>query len=72
MDEREIALKAAVKSLLRAKSWQPSSGQLSSPLGNRLAELEVENLRLQGLVAELLIKNQQLRLELKEVRGTSG
>ena len=27
----------------------------------RVAELEVENLRLQRLVAELLIKNQQLR-----------
>jgi hypothetical protein len=27
----------------------------------RIAELEVENLRLQRLVAELLIKNQQLR-----------
>jgi hypothetical protein len=27
----------------------------------RITELEVENLRLQRLVAELLIKNQQLR-----------
>jgi len=27
----------------------------------RIAELEVENLRLQRLVAELLLKNQQLR-----------
>ncbi len=27
----------------------------------RIAELEVENMRLQRLVAELLIKNQQLR-----------
>jgi hypothetical protein len=27
----------------------------------RIAELEIENLRLQRLVAELLIKNQQLR-----------
>ena len=28
---------------------------------SRIAELEIENLRLQRLVAELLIKNQQLR-----------
>jgi hypothetical protein len=28
---------------------------------HRIAELEKENLRLQGLVAELLIKNQKLR-----------
>jgi hypothetical protein len=28
---------------------------------NRLVELEIENSRLQRLVAELLIKNQQLR-----------
>ena len=29
---------------------------------HRIAELEKENLRLQGLVAELLIKNQKLRV----------
>lgn len=29
------------------------------------AELELENARLQKLVADLLVKNQQLRLELK-------
>ena len=28
---------------------------------SRIAELEIENLRLQRLVAELLLKNQQLR-----------
>ena len=33
--------------------------------GGRLLALEVENLRLTRLVAELLMKNQQLRSELK-------
>jgi hypothetical protein len=32
------------------------------------AELEAENSRLQRLVADLLIKNQQLRVELKAAR----
>ena len=32
-----------------------------SPTEVRIAELEVENIRLQRLVAELLLKNQQLR-----------
>jgi hypothetical protein len=42
----------------------PSSVQYRPPAPNhndRLAELEVENSRLHRLVAELLIKNQQLR-----------
>lgn len=34
-------------------------------LGLTPAELELENARLQKLVADLLVKNQQLRLELK-------
>lgn len=69
MDERQIALKATVKSLLRVNNWQPSTGKGSSSGGNCLADLEAENLRLQGLVAELLIKNQQLRLALKRSMG---
>ena len=43
----------------------PSSSIHYQPTGSsrndRLAELEVENFRLHRLVAELLIKNQQLR-----------
>jgi len=38
-----------------------STVSLSSTDDRRLFELEVENLRLQRLVTELLIKNQQLR-----------
>ncbi|HEY2038636.1 MAG TPA: hypothetical protein VGG95_03170 [Edaphobacter sp.] len=33
----------------------------TSPVETRITELEVENIRLQRLVAELLLKNQQLR-----------
>ncbi|RSL18774.1 hypothetical protein EDE15_4376 [Edaphobacter aggregans] len=33
----------------------------SRPDSHRIAELELENLRLHRLVAELLLKNQQLR-----------
>jgi hypothetical protein len=45
-------------SLSRASSYaSPSSTDL------RVMELEIENSRLQRLVAELLIKNQQLRKE---------
>jgi hypothetical protein len=43
---------------------QPSSMRYRFPVANhddRLAELEIENSRLHRLVAELLIKNQQLR-----------
>jgi hypothetical protein len=35
--------------------------EAASGLGSRLAELELENRRLNRLVAELMIKNQQLR-----------
>ena len=35
--------------------------ELAASYDDRLAELEIENSRLQRLVAELLIKNQQLR-----------
>lgn len=40
-------------------SSHPSA--VHNPAEARIAELEMENLRLQRLVAELLIKNQQLR-----------
>ena len=45
------------------KAAQHSSGGESSPSNDnyRLVELEIENSRLHRLVAELLIKNQQLR-----------
>jgi hypothetical protein len=36
-------------------------GQSNTDYSERLVELEMENLRLHRLVAELLIKNQQLR-----------
>jgi hypothetical protein len=36
-------------------------GQSSVDYSERIVELEMENLRLHRLVAELLIKNQQLR-----------
>lgn len=73
MSERELALRATVKSMLRAKTGKPlaDNGTAASP-GNRVAELEIENLRLQALVAELLIKNQELRGALHEFRRTSG
>lgn len=41
-------------------------------LRTRLIELEMEHLRLQRLVAELLIKNQKLRELLCEQAGTSA
>ncbi len=37
------------------------SQALPNSIDFRVMELEIENLRLQGLVAELLLKNQQLR-----------
>jgi hypothetical protein len=36
-------------------------GQSSATFNERLVELEIENSRLHRLVAELLLKNQQLR-----------
>jgi hypothetical protein len=42
------------------------------PLRVRLIELETEHLRLQRLVAELLVKNQKLRELLCEQAGTSA
>ena len=52
-------------------------GRRSSETGNlslrtRLIEVEAEHLRLQRLVAELLIKNQKLRELLCEQAGTSA
>ena len=44
----------------------------SLSLRARLMEVEAEHLRLQRLVAELLIKNQKLRELLCEQAGTSG
>ena len=38
-----------------------SFSRISSSESHRIAELELENLRLHRLVAELLLKNQQLR-----------
>jgi hypothetical protein len=38
-----------------------SFGHTNSSDSHRIAELELENLRLHRLVAELLLKNQQLR-----------
>jgi hypothetical protein len=47
---------------IRISSWKPevttSNGKY---LEDRVTELEIENSRLQRLVVELLIKNQQLR-----------
>ncbi len=44
---------------------QPSSsmryGQSAASYSERLVELEIENSRLHRLIAELLLKNQQLR-----------
>ena len=37
-----------------------------------VAELEAENARLQRLVADLLVKNQQLRVELKTAQRVAG
>jgi hypothetical protein len=42
-------------------SWEAGNGIDARSVSYRLIELEAENLRLQRLVAELLIKNQQLR-----------
>jgi hypothetical protein len=36
-------------------------GMSANPMMHRITELELENSRLQKLVAELLLKNQQLR-----------
>jgi hypothetical protein len=37
------------------------SRQLAADYGDRVSELEIENSRLHRLVAELLLKNEQLR-----------
>jgi hypothetical protein len=42
------------------KGLQPL-GACEAALRERVAELQRENLRLQGLVSELLLRNQQLR-----------
>jgi hypothetical protein len=63
--------------LLRECVPPPGSGEFSRQDGNedarsihaRLVELEAEHLRLQRLVAELLIKNQKLRKMLCEQAG---
>jgi hypothetical protein len=47
-------------------------GSSSLSLRARLMEVEAEHLRLQRLVAELLIKNQKLRELLCEQAGTSA
>jgi hypothetical protein len=45
----------------RESSSSTDSGPIVASYNDRLAELEYENSRLHRLVAELLIKNQQLR-----------
>jgi hypothetical protein len=45
----------------RGSSSSTDSGPVATSYNDRLAELEYENSRLHRLVAELLIKNQQLR-----------
>ena len=50
----------AIGGCAEASSPMPE-GQRVGNYDGRLAELEIENFRLQRLVAELLIKNQQLR-----------
>jgi hypothetical protein len=49
-----------------------SSERSALSLRTRLIEVEAEHLRLQRLVAELLIKNQKLRELLCEQAGTSA
>jgi hypothetical protein len=56
-DTGEDAEPGGYKSPSSPRQYRPSAAS-----GNeRLAELEIENSRLHRLVAELLIKNQQLR-----------
>jgi hypothetical protein len=45
----------------RESSSSTDSGPVAASYNDRVAELEYENSRLHRLVAELLIKNQQLR-----------
>ena len=53
----EYAGPGAYKGRSSSIHYQPSEASFN----DRLAELEIENSRLHRLVAELLIKNQQLR-----------
>lgn len=56
-DTEASAVEAGVyNSSSSSAPYRPSAGS-----NDRLAELEIENSRLHRLVAELLIKNQQLR-----------
>jgi hypothetical protein len=45
----------------RGESFSIHQRRSAASVDDRLAELEIENSRLHRLVAELLIKNQQLR-----------
>jgi hypothetical protein len=55
-----IPIARAENAKAEGKNDSPQSMGISSGTG-RLFELEIENARLQRLVAELLLKNQQLR-----------
>ena len=63
MNDRESILKTSVKAPPGEKSIEPSSPPAAAArwVNQQIAELEFENLRLQRLVAELLLKNQKLR-----------
>jgi hypothetical protein len=43
------------------EAWKGRGEKMMTAEGVRMAELEIENLRLTRLVAELLLKNQKLR-----------
>jgi hypothetical protein len=65
MNESETILIRPAENVGRDMNKEPSSSMHDQTLGvhdtNRVVELEIENSRLHRLVAELLIKNQQLR-----------
>jgi hypothetical protein len=52
----------------REAGRRPDPPSISASM-QQVSELETENQRLQRLVAELLLKNQQLRAELKALAG---
>lgn len=60
-EPEKISTSTSTRQFPHASLSPPQSHALPSSLDFRVMELEIENSRLQRLVAELLLKNQQLR-----------
>jgi len=62
-EPEKISITTSARQFPHASLSPPQSHALPSSTDFRIMELEIENSRLQRLVAELLLKNQRLRKE---------